>query len=164
AKKDGAGVAQRRYDGGVALGAQAGEERRAILGRHVGGFDDVLDAKWHTVNGRARPGLAPAFGGFVGGCTRALKIEMHESTDLWFEYGEIGKAALEKIARCIGAIGEARCGVKVRPWQEFELFFRRQHGDALRCLSAAMSCYPRSYGSRRADSHAPTWTTISITA
>src|SRR6516225_352892 len=130
---DRAGFAQRRYARGVALGVPAREKRRAVLGRHIGGLDDVLDAEWHTVDGRAGPGLAPAFGGFVGGCTRPLKIEMHESTDLWFEYGEIGKAALEKIARCIGAIGKARCGIEVRLWHEFELFFRRQHDDALRC-------------------------------
>src|SRR5262245_9848422 len=140
---------------GVALGAPAREERRAILGRHVGGFDDVLDAKWHTVDGRAGPGLAPAFGGFVGGCTRPLKIEMHESTDLWFEYGEIGKAALEKIARCISAIGKARRGVEVRLWHEFELFFRRQHDDALRCLRPLSLAHVITNGLRESSSRAP---------
>jgi len=34
----------------------------------------------------------------VGGCTRALKIEMNERTNLRFECGEIGKAAFEEIA------------------------------------------------------------------
>src|SRR5262249_34734724 len=66
--------------------------------------------------------------------TRALKIEMHECTNPWLKCGEIGKAALEKIARCIGATGKARRGVEVRLWHEFELFFRRQHDDALRYL------------------------------
>ena len=68
---DRASFAQRRYARGIALGAPAREERRAILGRHVGCLNDVLDTEWHTVDGRARQGLAPAFGGFVGGYTRA---------------------------------------------------------------------------------------------
>src|SRR5499433_3823244 len=34
---------------------EAGEQRRAVFGRHVGGLDDVLDADRHAVNLRARP-------------------------------------------------------------------------------------------------------------
>ncbi len=45
-----AGFAQRRHAGGIALGAKAREQRRAVLGRHVGGLDDVLDADWHAVD------------------------------------------------------------------------------------------------------------------
>src|SRR5262249_23009950 len=100
----------------------------------VGSLNDILDTERHTVDGRPRPGLAPTFGGFVGGYTRALKIEMYECTNPWLECGEIGKTALEKIARCIGAIGKARRGVEVRLWHESELFFRRQHDDALRYM------------------------------
>jgi hypothetical protein len=59
---------------------------------------------------------------------------MHECTNPWLECGEIDKAALEKIARCFGAIGKARRGVEVRLRHNLELMFRCQHGDALRCL------------------------------
>src|SRR6516225_5066665 len=50
---DRASFAQRRYARGVALGVPAREKRRAVLGRHIGGLDDVLDPEWHTVDGRA---------------------------------------------------------------------------------------------------------------
>src|SRR5262249_53495439 len=137
-----AGFAQRRYARSVALGAPPRKQRRAVLGRHVGGLDDVLDAERHAVDRRSRPALAPPLGGLVGGCTRALKIEMNERTNLRFERSEIGKAALKEIAGSIGAIGKPCRGFEVRLWHELELIFRRQHGDALRCLSAAMSCSP----------------------
>src|SRR5262252_7593350 len=118
---DPAGFAQRRYARGVALRAPAREERRAVLGRHVGGLDDVLDAERHTVDRRARLALAPPLGGLVGGCTRALKIEMNERANLRFERGEIGKAAFEEIAGSIGTIGKPCRGFEVRLWHELEL-------------------------------------------
>ena len=42
----------------VALGAAAGENRRAVLGRQVGGVEDVFDADRHAM--QRRPALSPA--------------------------------------------------------------------------------------------------------
>ena len=49
AEDDGTGGAQRRDAGGVLVGLAALEERRAVLGRHVGRVDDVLDADGYAV-------------------------------------------------------------------------------------------------------------------
>jgi len=112
----------------VALGAAAGEERRALAGRHVDGLDDVLDADRHAVELRDRLARAPARGRLVGAGARAIDIEMHEGTDLGLVRPEIGEAALEEVARRIAAAREARRRRQVGFWREFQLVFRRQHG------------------------------------
>ncbi len=55
AHDDGAGAAQQRDDGGVTRWRPAGVQRRAVLRRHVGRVDDVLDADRHTVEWSDRP-------------------------------------------------------------------------------------------------------------
>ena len=83
AEDDRAGFAQRGHGRGVALRAPAGEERRAVLGRHVDGLDDVLDADRHAVDLRQRIGRrASARPSRVGGFARAVDVEMDEGADL----------------------------------------------------------------------------------
>src|SRR5262249_56461649 len=89
-------------------GAEAGERRGAVFGRHVGGLDDVLDADGHAIDLRARPARPPARARLVGGRARTLEVEIDEGADLGLEQGDIGKAALEEVARRIGAAGKAR--------------------------------------------------------
>ena len=55
AHDDGAGAAQGGNARRVALGAAAGENRRAVLGRQVGGVEDVLDADRHAMQRRPAP-------------------------------------------------------------------------------------------------------------
>ena len=109
----GAGFAQRGDARGIALGTEACEQWRAVLGRHVGGLDDVLDADRHAVDLGQRPAFAPAGRGPVGGRARAGEVEIDEGADLGFERREIGKAAFEKIARGVGAARKAWRGRKI---------------------------------------------------
>src|SRR5260370_36456841 len=84
---DWAGLAQRGAARTIPFGAEAGEQRRAVFGRHVGGLDDVLDADRHAVDLRARPTRAPARGRLVGSCARTLEVEIDEGADLGLERG-----------------------------------------------------------------------------
>src|SRR5262249_58177106 len=127
ADDDRARLAQRRNARRVALRAPAGKEWRTILGRHVGSLDDVLDAERHAVDWRARPAVAPARRGLVGGGARAGKIEVHERADLGLERSEIGETALKEGARAIGAGGKVRRGAKGRVWSKRGVLFRGQH-------------------------------------
>ena len=111
---DRAGLAQRGNARAIAFGAEAGEQRRAVFGRHVGGLDDVLDADRHAVDVRARPARPPARGRLVGSSARTLEVEIDEGADLGLERGDIGKAAFEEVARRVGAAGKARRRREVR--------------------------------------------------
>jgi hypothetical protein len=102
-----------------AAGAPADEQRRALLGWHIGGFDDVLNADRHAVNRRQRSASAPALGGAVGSGARRRYVMAHESPDHRLELLKESEAAFEIIAgralaafeiRCPGEIGERlRC-------------------------------------------------------
>ena len=61
-------VAESRRDSG------AFEDRRALAGGHVGGFDDVLDRDRHAVDRRQRLAGAPARRGGVGGACCAPSL------------------------------------------------------------------------------------------
>ena len=108
------GFAQRGDARGIALGTEACEQWRAVLGRHVGGLDDVLDADRHAVDLGQRPALAPAGRGPVGGRARACEVEIDEGADPGLERREIGETAFEKIARRVVACGKARGCRKIR--------------------------------------------------
>jgi hypothetical protein len=57
-----ASLTQRGDARGVAVSLKAGEQRRAVLRRHVDGFDDVLDSNRHAVDRRERLARPPAIG------------------------------------------------------------------------------------------------------
>jgi hypothetical protein len=50
----------------------------------------------------------------VGGCARAVEVEIDEGADLGLERGEIGEAAFKEVARRVGAALKARGCRKVR--------------------------------------------------
>src|SRR6516164_7739821 len=108
ANNDRAGLAQCRDAGPVALGAPSREQRRAVLGRHVSGLDDVLDAQRHAVDRRALPPFAPTLSRLIGSSSRALEIEVYEGADLRLERSKISETALEEIPRRARAVGKAR--------------------------------------------------------
>src|SRR5579871_1593371 len=99
----GASLARRSHGCSVAAGAPASEERRSLLGWHVHGLDDVLDAERHAVDIRQGPSGAPACLRAVGGSTGSLEIEGHEGADRGLELRDTLDAALEIGARSIAA-------------------------------------------------------------
>ena len=132
ADDDRARLAQCRDTRAVTLGSPAGEQRRAILGRHVSGLDDVLDAEWHAVNRGALPAFGPAPSRVISSRARPLEIKMHKGADLRLERSKISETALEKIARRVRAVCKTRRSGQVGLRRELELLFRRQHDDVLR--------------------------------
>src|SRR5919204_6670086 len=77
-----AGGAQLGHDGGVVTGAAARRERRAELGRIIGGVDDVLDRDRNAVQPPERMALEAAFVEFARLGKRMLAVEMGEGLDL----------------------------------------------------------------------------------
>ena len=101
AEDDRAGLAQRRDARAVALAAKAVEQRRAVPGRHVAGFDDVLDADRHAVDRRKRLARPPAPGRAIGRRPGGGEIERDEGPDLRLPGVEPRDAAFQKFARRI---------------------------------------------------------------
>ena len=108
------GFTQRSDAGRVASGAPAREQRRALLGRHVGGFDNILDAERHAVDRRQRPAVAPARGGIVGSDARRLDVVADKGADGRLEFRQTVKAAFEKRAGRVAAGGKISSGGKER--------------------------------------------------
>ena len=108
------------HRGGVLLRAVPGEQRRAVLGRHIDGIDQVLDADRETVDGGQR-GTGPVAGGRgVRGLARAFEIEKGPRHDLLLARLDGLDAALEKRARRVGTVAECdravvECHQPVRP-------------------------------------------------
>ena len=105
-------LAQSRNAGGVATGAAADKQRRALPGRHVGGLDDVLDAERHPVDRRQGPAGAPARRRAVRSRARGGDIVADKGSNAGFERLQTSKAAFEKFARRVEASREIRRGGK----------------------------------------------------
>ena len=88
ADDDGAGAAQGGNARRIAIWAAAAKDRGAVLGRQIGGVEDVFDADRHAVQ-RAR-GLAGAKGGigFARMRQRELGIEMLPCLNLALALGD----------------------------------------------------------------------------
>jgi hypothetical protein len=95
--------ASRSDTGGIAAGAPADRQRRALFGRHIGGLDDVLDRDWHTVDWRQRPPGTPPLGGKVRGSARRADVVADERPDRRLELLETRETAFEQVARRVGA-------------------------------------------------------------
>jgi hypothetical protein len=111
----GAGLTQRDDAGRIATAAIAGKQRGAHAGRHVGGFDDVLDADGQAVDRRERGAAGVALRRCIGRAARAGQVEVLERLDLAFAGLDDGDAALEQRARRIAAgakgVGRQRTSV-----------------------------------------------------
>ena len=114
AENDGAGLAQGPHRRVVALGEIAAIGLAAHLGRHVLGFEQVLDADRHAVDGRQRaPGL-PSRRARIGGGARARLVERRKRLHDRLALGNRLQAALEIGARAIGALAKPRGGIVKR--------------------------------------------------
>ena len=101
-------LTQRRDARAVAVSPKTGEQRRAVLRRHVDGLDDVLDADRHAVNRRKRLARSPAVRGAIRRRARGVEVERDKSADPRLPGFDLGDAALEEVARRICPAGEIR--------------------------------------------------------
>ena len=95
AENDGAGLAQRLHRRRIATRLETLPDRRALPGRHVLGFDDVLDADGHAVDRRERLVAAPTP---VRGCRRRDRgraRNVHESLDRRIDLVETRQSGLQ---------------------------------------------------------------------
>ena len=97
---------QREHDGRILLRTVPGEQGGAVLGRQVDGLDQVLDADRQPVDRRQRDAAAVARGRGVRRLPRAFEIETGPGHDLVLARLDGLDAALEKIARRVGAVPE----------------------------------------------------------
>ena len=89
----------------------AAEQVTAVLGRHVVGVDQILDADRQTIDRRQWAAVAMACAGFVGRLARALEIEERERHHRRLQRLDALDAALQIGARRIAAVAEFRHGV-----------------------------------------------------
>ncbi len=110
ADDDGAGAAQGVHAGGIGRCLPAGVERAAHLGRQVGGPDHVLDRERTAVEQRPRVAVLVALRRRVGGRPRGGEIGRHEGVHVLVAFLDDGNAALQHVARAVGAAGEFFAG------------------------------------------------------
>jgi hypothetical protein len=130
AEDDGAGLAQRRNGGAVAVGAPAGVERRAHLGRHVDRFDNVLDAERHAIDGRERRPGTPALGRRIGSRAGAGDVDVDERADLRLPDREGLQTTFQDLARAVGARVKLRTRRQERAQDGTRFNVGGQHGHA----------------------------------
>jgi hypothetical protein len=100
--------AQQAHDRGVGARPPPGMEHRAVLGRHVGGVDDVLDADRQAVQGPERPA---ALALLVGGARlpeRVLRVEERPGLDLGLARLDPLQAGLDELLRGEPAVPKRR--------------------------------------------------------
>ena len=76
ADDDAAGAARQRHRGGVSAWLEAGIDRRAVLGREIGGIENVLEPDRQTAQRRQRQFC------IVRGLPRCHQVEHNEGADL----------------------------------------------------------------------------------
>ena len=99
-----AGLAQQRDRGAVAVRPAAGVQHGAVLGRHVGGVEDVLDADRNAVQ---RPHRLAVGAGFVERARLAagvLRIEKGPGLDVAVDLLDAGEAGFRYLLGGNGAV------------------------------------------------------------
>ena len=148
ADDDGARPAQRGDAGGVAGRPASLEDGAAVLGRHVGGVDDVLDADGDAMQ-RADALACPARRvGRLRLLERALAVEERPGADLRLERIDAGEAgANQLLATVMLPRGDARGGLG--------------GGEVGECERAANGAGPRSVRTGQRPSPFSPWISVS---
>src|SRR5262245_19735780 len=107
AENDGAGFAQRPHGRIVAFRKIAAKSLAAHLSGHILGFEQVLDANRHTVDGGEGAPILPACGTFVSGRAGANLIQDDEGFDDRLAFFDRLDASLKVGAGTVGALPKA---------------------------------------------------------
>ena len=103
---DTACFAKRGHGGAVAPHSPAREQRRALLGRHVGDFHDVLHPDRHAVDRRMHAPRLPTGRRIIGGGAIVVEGRYHEGLDVRLALGQGFEAPFEKSAWRVAAVAE----------------------------------------------------------
>jgi hypothetical protein len=95
------------------------------LGRHVGCFNDILDADGHAIDGRQRRSGLPALRGSGGFPACAIDFNVHEGANLALMLPHAFETALQEIARGVVARSETTGAgdVGLNRWKLMWLFW-----------------------------------------
>src|SRR5262245_18637276 len=107
AENDGAGFAQRPHGGIVAFGEIAAKGLAAHLRGHILGFEQVLDADRHAIDGGEGATTLPARRTFVSGRAGASLIQGDEGFDDRLAFFDRLDASLKIGAGTVGALPKA---------------------------------------------------------